>query len=206
MSGAEESDDERRHEPREDDNLLVRIASGDERALVRLIDRQGRGLRLFAARYLGSTTDAEDIVQDVFVAAWKHAGRFDPAKGRATTWLYRIAANRCIDARRRRSFRAFIGLDDVQDAVAGEDPDADALVGARQELAVVRNGLSRLPERQRMALLLRAIADLDVPAIAQVMGASAGSVEQLLVRGRRGLRDHLARTQQTDRDREGTSK
>ncbi|MCR5856453.1 sigma factor-like helix-turn-helix DNA-binding protein [Mesorhizobium sp. J428] len=57
-----------------------------------------------------------------------------------------------------------------------------------------------------MALLLRAVADLDVPAIAQVMGASAGSVEQLLVRGRRGLRDHLARTQQTDRDREGTSK
>jgi len=206
VSGAENSDDERRHELREDDDLLVRVGLGDEGALVRLIDRQGRGLRLFAARYLGSATDAEDIVQDVFVAAWKHARRFDPARGRATTWLYRIAANRCIDARRRRSFRAFIGLDDVQDAIAGDEPDADALVGARQELAVVRNGLSRLPERQRMALLLRAVADLDVPAIAQVMGASAGSVEQLLVRGRRGLRDHLARTQQTDGDRKGTSK
>ncbi|MCR5856452.1 RNA polymerase sigma factor [Mesorhizobium sp. J428] len=142
MSGAEGSDDGRRQEPREDDDLLVRVGLGDEGALVRLIDRQGRGLRLFAARYLGSTTDAEDIVQDVFVAAWKHAGRFDPAKGRATTWLYRVAANRCIDAHRRRFFRVFIGLDEVHDAIAGEDPDAEALVGARQELAVVRNGLS----------------------------------------------------------------
>lgn len=204
MSVAGESGDERQDETREDDNLLVRVAQGDQAALVRLIERQGRGLRLFAARYLGSAADAEDIVQDVFVAAWKNAGRFDPARGRATTWLYRIAANRCIDARRRRGFRAFIGLDEMEDAVADEAPRADQRLGARQELAAVRNGLSRLPERQRMALLLRAVADLDVPAIAEVMGASAGSVEQLLVRGRRGLRQHLEKAQQRDRVGEGT--
>lgn len=205
MSVAGESGDERQDETREDDNLLVRVAQGDQAALVRLIERQGRGLRLFAARYLGSAADAEDIVQDVFVATWKNAGRFDPARGRATTWLYRIAANRCIDARRRRGFRAFIGLDEMEDAVADEAPRADQRLGARQELAAVRNGLSRLPERQRMALLLRAVADLDVPAIAEVMGASAGSVEQLLVRGRRGLRQHLGEAQR-DRVGEGTLK
>ena len=95
------------------------MASGDQAALAKIIDRHGRGLRLFAARLLGSSGDAEDIVQDVFVAAWKHAARFDPQKGRASTWLYRIAANRCIDQRRRKSFRAFIGLDAIARRAGG---------------------------------------------------------------------------------------
>lgn len=204
MSGTADIGDDERLKPGEDDELLVRVASGDQDALARLIGRHGRGLRLFATRYLGSSADAEDVVQDVFVSVWKHAARFDPAKGRASTWLYRITANRCIDARRRRTFRVFIGLDDMHDMLADEDPRADARVGARQELAVVRNGLSRLPERQRMALLLRAVADLDVPAIGGVMGTSAGSVEQLLVRGRRALRGHMAQEMSTNDDPEGT--
>lgn len=189
---------------REDDRLLQRVAAGDQAALVRIIDRHGRGLRLFAARLLGRTDDAEDIVQEVFVAAWKHAGRFDPRKGRATTWLYRIAANRCIDARRRRSFRAFIGLDAMADEPADDAPAADARLGARQELAAVRAGLSALPERQRMALLLRAVADMDVPEIAAVMGTSVGSAEQLLVRGRRALREHMAPAKDIDDNRRGS--
>jgi RNA polymerase sigma-70 factor (ECF subfamily) len=143
-------------------------------------------------------------VQDVFVAAWKHAARFDPKKGRASTWLYRIAANRCIDQRRRRSFRAFIGLDTMSDEPAGDEPAADARLGARQELAIVRGGLAALPERQRMALLLRAVADMDVPEIATVMGVSVGSAEQLLVRGRRTLREHMASAAKKDENRAGS--
>ncbi|TIS54555.1 sigma-70 family RNA polymerase sigma factor [Mesorhizobium sp.] len=178
-------------EPREDDELLARVAAGNQGALSQLIARHSRGLRIFAARYLGNAGDAEDVVQEVFVTIWKQAARFDPARGRASTWLYRITANRCIDQRRRRALRAFIGLDDVRDSVPSEEADAEAAIAARQELAIVRDGLSRLPERQRMAVLLRAVADLDIAAIAEVMGGSAGSAEQLLVRGRRALRDHL---------------
>lgn len=205
MSGTGDSGYEGRGEPSEDERLLIRIASGDQAALVRLIDRHGRGLRLFAARYLGSAADAEDIVQDVFVSIWRQAGRFDPARGRATTWLYRITANRCIDVHRRRSFHAFIGLDDVQDTIAKDEPEADAHVSARQELALVRHCLSRLPGRQRMALLLRAVADLDVPSIAEVMNTSTGSVEQLLVRGRRGLKEQVAKAHNGNRNRERKS-
>jgi RNA polymerase sigma-70 factor (ECF subfamily) len=101
-------------------------------------------------------------------------------------------ANRCIDLRRWRRFRTFVGLDDVQDALPAEQPDAEAGMGARQELAIVRSSLAELPERQRMALLLRTVAGLDVPAVAHVMGTTPGSVEQLLVRARRSLRDQLA--------------
>ncbi|TGS15813.1 sigma-70 family RNA polymerase sigma factor [Mesorhizobium sp. M2E.F.Ca.ET.209.01.1.1] len=175
-----------------DEELLARIAGGSQAALSTLMARHGRGLRTFAARYLGHAADAEDVVQEVFVTVWKQAARFDPGRARASTWLYRITANRCIDQRRRRGLRNFFGLDDIAEEPAAPEANAETATAARQELAIVRDGLSRLPERQRMALLLRAVGELDIGAIAEVMGASAGSVEQLLVRGRRALRDHLA--------------
>jgi len=177
---------------RGDDELLARIAAGSQAALSELMARHGRGLRTFATRYLGHAADAEDVVQEVFVTAWKQAARFDPGRGRASTWLYRITANRCIDQRRRRALRNFFGLDDIAEEPAAPEANAETATAARQELAIVRDGLSRLPERQRMALLLRAVAELDIGGIADVMGTSTGSVEQLLVRGRRTLRDLLA--------------
>jgi RNA polymerase sigma-70 factor (ECF subfamily) len=184
----------------EDDHLLARIAAGNQGALASLIARHGRGLRIFAARYLGNAGDAEDVVQDVFVSVWKNAGRFDPRRARVSTWLYKITANRCIDQRRRQALRRFIGLEDLESDLASEAPDAETSVSSRQELSAVRDGISGLPQRQRMALLLRAVADLDVPAIAEVMGTSAGSIEQLLVRARRGLRDHMAAHERRERN------
>jgi RNA polymerase sigma-70 factor (ECF subfamily) len=203
MSGAEVRE-AATSDGREDDRLILRVASGDQAALARIIDRHGRGLRLFAARLLGRPAEAEDIVQDVFLAAWKHAGRFDPAKGKASTWLYRIAANRCIDMRRRRSFRAFLGMEAMADEPADDDIPADDRLGARQELEIVRGGLAALPERQRMALLLRAVADMDVPEIAAVMATSIGSAEQLLVRARRALREHMASNEKKYEKRRGS--
>ncbi|MDW9414258.1 sigma-70 family RNA polymerase sigma factor [Sinorhizobium meliloti] len=190
----------------DDEALLARVAAGEQLALRQLIDRHGRGLRLFAGRYLGGSDEAEDVVQDVFISVWKNAKRFDPSKGRATTWLYRIAANRCIDVRRWRKFRILIGFEEAHERSLSEDPEADILIGARQELAIVRASLDKLPDRQRMALLLRAVADLDVPAIAAVMEASTGSVEQLLVRARRTLRAQLREAGTAESQNERKSK
>ena len=206
MSQARVPEIARLSERLDDEELLARVAAGEQPALRQLIDRHGRGLQLFAARYLGGSHDAEDVVQDVFFSVWNNAKRFDRAKGRATTWIYRIAANRCIDVRRWRRFRVFIGFEGTDDVFASEDPQADTLIGARQELAIVRAGLGKLPERQRMALLLRAVADMDVPAIAAVMGTSGGSVEQLLVRARRTLRVRLTKVGESEPQDERVSK
>lgn len=184
--------DATRHDP--DSQLLERIASGDQRAFAALVDRHGRGLRIFATRYLGNAEDGADVTQDVFMAVWRRAGSFDPRKGKATTWLYGIASNRCTDLRRRRAVLGFFGLDDSADRVAADEPDAEEQTAGRQELAIVRKAIQSLPERQKMALLLSIVADLDTPGIAAAMGTSQGSVEQLLVRGRRTLRQRLADT------------
>ena len=181
--------DANRHDP--DVALLERIAAGDQRAFGALVDRHGRGLRIFATRYLGNAEDGSDVTQDVFMTVWRRAASYDPAKGKVSTWLYGIASNRCIDVRRKRAVLSFFGLDDRSDAVSADEPDAEARTTGRQELAIVRSAIQTLPGRQKMALLLSVVADLDSTEIAAAMGTSRGSVEQLLVRARRTLRQQV---------------
>ncbi|MBY6090179.1 RNA polymerase sigma factor [Maritimibacter alkaliphilus] len=174
--------------------LLARVADGDEAALNALILRHGRGIRLLAARYLDDMQLAEDIAQETFLRVWRHAGRYDPNRGAVSTWIYRIATNLCTDRHRRRRFARALGLEpgpeeSPDDLTAGPWADAEQTLAGRQQLARVREAMTDLPERQRMALLLSAVAGMDNPAIAAAMGTSRGSVEQLLVRARRTLRD-----------------
>lgn len=182
-------------EPQRDPDalLLERIASGDQRAFSALVDRHGRGIRIFAGRFLGNAEDGADVAQEVFLTVWRKASGFDPARGKASTWLYRIAANRCTDLSRRRAVLAFFGLDDDAGQIAADAPDAEAILSGRQALALARRGIAGLPARQRMALLLSVAAGLDAPDIAKAMDTSRGSVEQLLVRARRTLRETVDR-------------
>ena len=171
--------------------LMAQIAIGREPALARLVAIYAPGIRGFAARFLGSAIEAEEVAQDVFLTAWRKAGSYDPARGAVAAWLYRIARNGCIDRQRRRRLRWLVGLDDLT-PVADPAPGPERVVAGRQALAGVRAGLDALPGRQRMALLLAAVGGLDTGQIAGIMGTSRGSVEQLLVRGRRALRAGIA--------------
>lgn len=171
--------------------LMRRVAAGHQDALRQLIDRHGHGVTALARRYLSRSADvAEDVAQEVFIAVWRKAQSFDPDKGRVAAWIYRIAANRCIDLARRRALLRFVGLDAAA-GVGAETPDGETAAASRSELAQARAGIAALPRRQRLALLLRAVGDLDVPEIATAMGTTSGSVEQLLVRARRALRQHM---------------
>jgi RNA polymerase sigma-70 factor, ECF subfamily len=173
-------------------SLIVLVASGNQAALGRLILLYGRGLQAVAARYLNDASLAEDVVQEVFLRAWRSASSYDPAKASPSTWLYRIATNLCIDYQRRRSFRAFVGLEDVIDVWADDIPDQLRQLAGRQQLDRVRREMARLPDRQRMALLLSVVAGMETRDIADAMQASTGSVEQLLVRARQTLRTRIS--------------
>ncbi|MEM0942439.1 MAG: sigma-70 family RNA polymerase sigma factor [Pseudomonadota bacterium] len=168
--------------------LMGEIAHGDRRALADLIALEGRGLTLLARRYLGNPEEAEEVVQDVFLRVWRHAGRYDPARAKVRTWLYRIAVNLCIDRQRKRALWRFVGLEEGAHEVPDHQPSAAETLAGRQRLAQVRDQIARLPNRQRMALLLSAVAGLGTAEIAAALGTSPGAAEQLLVRARRTLR------------------
>jgi RNA polymerase sigma-70 factor, ECF subfamily len=174
--------------------LMAEIAAGRETALARLMGMLGRDVAVFAGRYLGNRADGEEIAQETFLRVWRMAGRYDPARAKVKTWIYRIAVNLCIDRQRRTRFWRIFGREqaaDWADVLPDPAPEATAVVAGRQRLARVQAGIADLPERQRMTIMLCALGGLDTPQIAQAMGASVGAVEQLLVRARRSLRKDL---------------
>ena len=89
----------------EDEVLVQRVASGDERALSGLYDRYAGLIYGTGLRYLGDRETAEELVQDVFTSVWKNAAGFDPARASFATWVYRITRNRATDLIRRRKAR-----------------------------------------------------------------------------------------------------
>jgi RNA polymerase sigma-70 factor (ECF subfamily) len=173
------------------------------------LERYRKELQLHCYRMLGSVQDAEDLVQETLLAAWRGLDRFE---GRAAlrTWLYRIATNRCLNALRDRGRRPQAPPEPPQGAPTappptrlGEplwlEPYPDVLLDgvdvphARYErreaigLAFVA-GLQRLPPRQRAALVLRDALDFSAREAAEMLGTTEVAANRLLARARAALR------------------
>ncbi|PTQ75511.1 RNA polymerase sigma factor [Celeribacter persicus] len=169
---------------------MAAMVRGERAALARLIALYGAGIRRYAAQVLLNATEAEDVAQEVFLRAWSKAASYDPAKGAVSSWLYRIAVNLCIDHNRRGRFRRFVGIDSIAEP-EDDTPGAEAGLDARQRLALTRAAIRALPQRQRQAILLKAVGELSGAEIAAALNTSEGAVEQLLVRARAALRARL---------------
>ena len=176
-----------RDEALSDEELLVRIGDRDRRAFTILMRRYGEKVRGLALGFSGRRSEADDIMQDVFVMLWQRPDAWKPGQAAFSTWLYRVVANRCVDHARRQRIRAWLPLADTADP-ADDAPTALQAVAARDHLAAVARMIRTLPEKQRLALLLAAQgkhANVEIAAILQV---SEGAAEQLLVRARKKLR------------------
>jgi RNA polymerase sigma-70 factor (ECF subfamily) len=144
-----------------------------------------------AYRLLKDPQEAEDALQEVFLKAYEHAGRFQPIST-VKAWLNRITANHCLNRLRSRTPHDFLDDDDRGPALAspGADP-LEALEGA--DLARrLEELLASLPEKQRQALVLKRFGDLSYQEIAAVMETSPSAVDGLIKRARQYLRKALA--------------
>ena len=163
-----------------DEELMLRIAKGDERAFRALVPRYAARAIGLARRTTGSDADAEEIVQEAFLRVWQAAFR---------TWFYRIVFNLALNRRRRAPFLPL--------AEAGDPPDPAAGAGERMERdesdRAVAAAIATLPERQRAAIVLTYDGELTNVEVASVLGTSVSSIESLLVRAKRTLREKLAR-------------
>lgn len=107
--------------------LMRQLVSGDEQAIRVLYARFGRSVYTLGLRLLGSTEAAEELTQDVFLAAWRKAGRFDPSRGRLSTWLMAIAHNLAVDRlRHERGGRrpTLVLVEDVPQPLAADEEEA----------------------------------------------------------------------------------
>jgi RNA polymerase sigma-70 factor (ECF subfamily) len=172
--------------------LLEATARGDTHAFESLVKRYQGPLLNFIARYIGDRAAAEDLTQEVFLRVYRAAPRFEP-RTRVSTWIFRIAYNQVLSEMERRSRQKKLGEALWRNREQGaEEPFTDP--SERLELEdEVTAALGRLPGNQRAALLLRINENLSYLEIGEVLGVGAQSVESLLFRARRSLKQHLGR-------------
>ncbi len=175
---------------RSDDQLVMAYARGEERALRILVERWERPVFAFLDRMLGSPEEAEDLCQDTFIKMIRAADRYRP-EGKFQSWLFRIAGNLARSRLRRRKILRWLPLNTEHDTTPAPGGDAlDDLTGAEDRLRV-RRAISRLPERQRAALILKQYQDMSYQQIADSMDTTVNSVQMLLHRAMQALRKDL---------------
>jgi RNA polymerase sigma-70 factor (ECF subfamily) len=160
--------------------IVARIAAGDQDALAELYDRFHRPCYSFAVRMVGSEGEAEEVIQETFVRAWRHAARYEQERASVQGWLLSITRNLCIDELRRRRRRAseFSGLDDAPEPPAPDRTDIEAERSILRE--EVRGALRSLPPEQRSAIELVYFHGLTSQEVGDALHVPAPTVRSRL--------------------------
>ena len=188
---------EQRAEDIDDAGLMARVARRDIAAFEQLIERHQALVVGTVGRMLGSNSDVEDVAQQVFIRVWKSAPRYRPA-AKFTTWLLTITRNLVFNEARRRKRHPgdLLNVQEGEEAVAlvdstGRKPDEQLLDDELQQ--AIEEAIRSLPEKQRLAVILRRYEEKSYEEIGDVLGLSLAAVKSLLFRARTELRVALNR-------------
>jgi len=179
-----------------DTQLMLDFRDGDQRAFQLLFDKYKKRVINYCYRFCGHQAVAEDLAQETFLRVYTSAPRYEP-RARFSTWLFKIAANVCLNEIRKPVYRVRLeSIDQDPDEVRDPslelvmEPDKsmpDALLEARQDQTAVRRAMDDIPEEQRTALLLRATEGFSYQEIGIQINRSENHVKTLIHRGRQHL-------------------
>lgn len=174
-----------------DDELLRRLAAGDEGAFTLLFRRWQGPIYRFGLRMSGSPAVAEDVTQEVFMALITGAGRYDPARGSLPSYLFGVARNQAL--RRIEKERAYVPLpDDDPDDAPRASGDVIEDLARSERVARVREAVLSLPPHYREVVVLCDLQLLGYQETADALGCAAGTVRSRLHRARALLLAKLA--------------
>ena len=178
----------------DDRELLAAHVAGDRDAFGELVRRHQDRLWAVAVRTVADREEAADALQEALVSAFRNAGSYR-GEAAVTTWLHRIVVNACLDRLRRLQARPTVPLPPADVAAAGDDH------GSTEARLDVRAALARLPEHQRVVLVLVDLQELSVAEAARVLDLPEGTVKSRCSRARAALAEILQvrnRTQPPD--------
>lgn len=177
------------------DELLARVQNGDRQAFSSLYDACASQVLGLAIQVLHDRTQAEEITQEVFLELWQQARTFDPEKGSAKSWIFRLARLRAID--RLRSHRASVSRDDrdalLDAARVVESVEQETLINLDRQR--VREALDRVGEPHKTAVLLSYFQGLTNRELAEVTGVALGTAKTRLRDGLRKLSRELQKSE-----------
>ena len=179
-----------------DEEAIDKAKRGDRDAFRALVQRHSRAVFRLGYRMTNSETDAEDLVQETFLRAWKQIGKFD---GRAAfgSWLHRICGNCALDllrARKRRpEVRPVLREDDSDSMarVATSTPDPERLTASARVTAALVPALARLSEMERVAFIMRHHEGHGLDEISRALNIKQGAVKNTIFRAVQKLRTAL---------------
>ena len=188
---------DRSDEDAEDVALMRRAGQGDHEAFEELVTRHQHAVVGTVAKMLGNASEAEDIAQQVFVRLWKSAPRYKPT-AKFTTFLFTITRNLVFNEARRRQRKKEHSLDEQEDEWHRQVPESeqgqpDAQLLQSEMRAAVDQAIQSLPEKQRLAVVLRRYEQMPYEEIAKVLDLSVSAVKSQLFRARTALRESLER-------------
>ncbi|MEC3976168.1 RNA polymerase sigma factor [Amycolatopsis sp. H20-H5] len=169
--------------------LVARARGGDVRAYEQLVRRYQGPMYRLAARMLSSRSDAEDVVQEVFLTAWRRLGQLQEDAA-FVGWLYRTTTNRCLNVIRSRKPTSDVELDERESASATGRPERAAETSG--QMAALSAALDQLTGEQRACWLLREVHGRSYDEIAEAVGTSSTAVRGRIARARAQLAEVMA--------------
>ncbi len=169
--------------------LIERVLAGDVESFRELVEQHQRRVFLFVRNMVRLAPDAEDIVQEVFVAAFRKLNSFDAGRSQFSTWLLTIARNRCLNHLKRSSATTMLGSEFDVEARTAQPVDA---VLSREMHARLDAALDLLPLEQRTAFVLAEIQGLPYAEIALIETVELGTIKSRVSRAKQRLREVLS--------------
>jgi RNA polymerase sigma-70 factor (ECF subfamily) len=163
--------------------LASRAADGDVAAFEVLVRRHGPLMRVYAAKVLGIESEADDVVQDVFIQAWSQLDRLTDVNA-VRSWLMRMVSNRAIERIRRRKDHVDV---DQWDAPTPANASPEHIVEVNMQMGALAKAVDRLPEMQRQCWALKEIGGVPYAEIAEQLDVPLSTVRGQLARARRTI-------------------
>lgn len=176
--------------------LISKLKNGEAQAFNEIVASCQDMIYNTALSLLQQEQEAEDITQEVFIQLYHSIAEFRE-EAALSTWLYKVTVSKSMDALRKKQrekrggwWKRLTGAEASEEAISFQHPGV--LAENKEKSAVLWKAINRLPESQRVAFTLQKMEGLSMQDIADVMEKSVDSVESLLARARKNLRDHLA--------------
>lgn len=186
----------KKYQQDEDVQLMLRFCNGDRKAFDKLVERNTPNVCGLVYRFLGDQSQVDDITQEAFLRVLRNAHRYKP-EAKFSTWLYRIVANLCFNVIRARKTARQTSLNSMGSEGGALDlPDErqpgpdEGLVGGERSKRVAA-AVAKLPENQRLAIILNKYEDKNYAEIAEILDTTTTAVKSLLSRARTTLREQL---------------
>lgn len=183
----------------EDSEILKRVINNtDLEAFTNLIEKYQKMVVTTCRNFVSNYADAEDVAQDVFIELYESLPSFRN-ESKLSTWIYRIAVNKSLNFVKKRKrellFSSFSkrGNAHHNPIIEGSDQsdEADFRIAKQEQLKILRQAINKLPENQKIAIILNKYQELSYKEVADIMGVSLSSVESLIFRSKINLQKYL---------------